>query len=217
MDEYSGDPRGRKIHLVVPFWFLYFWKCTRQNCTTTWCRPSSLGESTPRCIVYISKWCISRFVSISVCICPYQHLFIPVSIFTYIILYLSIWIFICIIYLLISILYICLCLSISISIQNESRSISIFQDPYRAPGSGDGSNSVTMREWRYACRIYGFNQGASSLFKQLDAEGMGSLSLEQVGTRGSWRAIVKRLLWKHHGFKWFPPFSRWAEGFSHST
>ena len=38
-----------------------------------------------------------------------------------------------------------------------------------------------MREWRYACRIYGFNQGAASLFKQLDAEGMGSLSLEQVG------------------------------------
>lgn len=51
---------------------------------------------------------------------------------------------------------------------------------------GDGSNSVTMREWRYACRIYGFNQGAASLFKQLDAEGMGSLSLEQVAFLDEW-------------------------------
>ena len=31
----------------------------------------------------------------------------------------------------------------------------------------DGSNSVTLREWRHACRIYGFNQGSSSLFKPL--------------------------------------------------
>lgn len=51
---------------------------------------------------------------------------------------------------------------------------------YCSWGSGDGSNSVTLREWRYACRIYGFNSGASSLFKQLDGEGMGSLSLEQA-------------------------------------
>eukprot|EP00438_Fugacium_kawagutii_P005776 Skav228437 [mRNA] locus=scaffold3558:172793:178853:+ [translate_table: standard] len=50
----------------------------------------------------------------------------------------------------------------------------------------DGSNSVTMREWRYACRIYGFNQGAANLFKQLDGEGMGSLSLEQVAFLDDW-------------------------------
>ena len=50
----------------------------------------------------------------------------------------------------------------------------------------DGSNSVTLREWRYACRIYGFNSGASSLFKQLDGEGMGSLSLEQVAFLDDW-------------------------------
>ncbi|CAK9036228.1 unnamed protein product [Durusdinium trenchii] len=50
----------------------------------------------------------------------------------------------------------------------------------------DGSNSVTLREWRHACRIYGFNQGASSLFKQLDAEGMGSLSLDQVAFLDDW-------------------------------
>ena len=33
--------------------------------------------------------------------------------------------------------------------------------------NADGSNSVTLREWRHACRIYGFNQGSSSLFKPL--------------------------------------------------
>jgi len=50
----------------------------------------------------------------------------------------------------------------------------------------DGSNGVTLREWRHACRIYGFHQGASSLFKQLDAEGVGSLSLDQVAFLDDW-------------------------------
>lgn len=50
----------------------------------------------------------------------------------------------------------------------------------------DGSNGVTLREWRHACRIYGFHQGASNLFKQLDAEGVGSLSLDQVAFLDDW-------------------------------
>ncbi|CAJ1326964.1 unnamed protein product, partial [Effrenium voratum] len=50
----------------------------------------------------------------------------------------------------------------------------------------DGSNSVTLREWRHACRIYGFNQGASSLFKQFDTENNGSLALEQVAFLDDW-------------------------------
>ncbi|CAE7207961.1 ehhadh [Symbiodinium pilosum] len=50
----------------------------------------------------------------------------------------------------------------------------------------DGSNGVTLREWRHACRIYGFHQGAASLFKQLDAEGTGSLALDQVAFLDDW-------------------------------
>ncbi len=76
---------------------------------------------------------------------------------------------------------------------------------YGSPLSGDGSNSVTLREWRYACRIYGFNSGASSLFKQLDGEGMGSLSLEQAWTMwgdGNGVQAESQRRWKMHIHKY---------------
>jgi len=50
----------------------------------------------------------------------------------------------------------------------------------------DASNSITLKEWRHACRIYGFNNGAVALFKELDVEGNGTLAVEELSFLDEW-------------------------------
>jgi len=50
----------------------------------------------------------------------------------------------------------------------------------------DGSNSVTLSEFRKACRVYGFDQNAVPLFRALDVESSGYLSIEEVAFLDSW-------------------------------
>mmetsp|Transcript_32897 Transcript_32897/g.71787 ORF Transcript_32897/g.71787 Transcript_32897/m.71787 type:complete len:684 (-) Transcript_32897:87-2138(-) len=50
----------------------------------------------------------------------------------------------------------------------------------------DGSNEVTYREFRRACRIYGFEGNAQTLFYALDIERNGALSLEEVMFLDEW-------------------------------
>mmetsp|Transcript_31720 Transcript_31720/g.91082 ORF Transcript_31720/g.91082 Transcript_31720/m.91082 type:complete len:752 (+) Transcript_31720:136-2391(+) len=50
----------------------------------------------------------------------------------------------------------------------------------------DGSNSLSMREFNRACRIYGFGGHASSLFRTLDIERDGNLSLKEVAFLDGW-------------------------------
>lgn len=50
----------------------------------------------------------------------------------------------------------------------------------------DGSNSLSLREFSRACRIYGFGGHASSLFRTLDIERDGNLSLKEVAFLDGW-------------------------------
>jgi len=50
----------------------------------------------------------------------------------------------------------------------------------------DGSNSLTLKEWRHACRVYGFVGNSKNLFSALDVEGNGSLSLDEIGFLDEW-------------------------------
>lgn len=50
----------------------------------------------------------------------------------------------------------------------------------------DNSNKVTMKEWRRACRVYGYAGNASTLFRSLDVEATGSLTIQEVAFLDDW-------------------------------
>lgn len=50
----------------------------------------------------------------------------------------------------------------------------------------DGSGQVTGQEFRCACRIYGYDGCASSLFRALETDGGGTLSLDEVAFLDNW-------------------------------
>lgn len=50
----------------------------------------------------------------------------------------------------------------------------------------DGSNEVTYKEFRQACKIYGFYGDVLLLFRALDAESNGSLSMSEVAFLDDW-------------------------------
>lgn len=53
----------------------------------------------------------------------------------------------------------------------------------------DGSNNVTSREFRRACRLYGFEGGAMTIFRALDVEGVGALSRDEVIFLDEWEFL----------------------------
>mmetsp|Transcript_99173 Transcript_99173/g.190426 ORF Transcript_99173/g.190426 Transcript_99173/m.190426 type:complete len:767 (+) Transcript_99173:71-2371(+) len=50
----------------------------------------------------------------------------------------------------------------------------------------DGSNEVSFREFKRACRAYGFNHDVKTVFQALDVERNGSLSLDEVTFLDDW-------------------------------
>jgi len=50
----------------------------------------------------------------------------------------------------------------------------------------DGSNQVTFREFRRACRIYGFDGNVHTLFRALDVQGSNTLSMDEVSFLDDW-------------------------------
>mmetsp|Transcript_130469 Transcript_130469/g.230586 ORF Transcript_130469/g.230586 Transcript_130469/m.230586 type:complete len:766 (-) Transcript_130469:9-2306(-) len=50
----------------------------------------------------------------------------------------------------------------------------------------DGSNEVSFREFKRACRAYGFNYDVKTVFQALDVERNGSLSLDEVTFLDDW-------------------------------
>jgi len=50
----------------------------------------------------------------------------------------------------------------------------------------DGSGTITYKEFRSCCRIYGFDGSARSLFYALDTEGNGTLDVDEVAFLDEW-------------------------------
>jgi len=50
----------------------------------------------------------------------------------------------------------------------------------------DGSNNLSLKEWRHACRIYGYMGNPKALFSALDVAGTGALTLDDIVFLDEW-------------------------------
>lgn len=57
----------------------------------------------------------------------------------------------------------------------------------------DGSGEVSYREFKRACRSYGFNEDVNTLYKALDVEGNGCLTVNQVSFLDYWETPADEL------------------------
>lgn len=50
----------------------------------------------------------------------------------------------------------------------------------------DGSGSLTLREFRHNCRIFGYNGSAAEIFRAIDVESNGDLKFDEIGFLDEW-------------------------------